>query len=143
MYHHMRFIYFLLLLFTGEAASAQFSIPAYNVVKDSTTHITVFHSGNDAKIKHSSDRYTDTLRLISPDIRIQNGIVDHKSLTGEIYVREYYADSTLIGYIDYDGHDMLRELFFNAAGKVFLETHYDKGQLIYTKQAIQNIRVEH
>lgn len=135
----MRIIFFLLLLLFADMASAQFSIPAYNVVKDSATHITVFHSGNVEKIRLSQRHYSDTLSIISPDIRIKNGIVEHKGLTGDMLVREYYIDSVMIGYVEFDGRDMQRELYFNSGGNTFLEKRYEQGLLIYTNDKVRTI----
>jgi hypothetical protein len=126
----MRTIFLMLFLSFVHIASAQFSIPAYNLVKDSATHITVFHFGNAEKIRLGQGHYTDTLSLISPDIRIKDGIVDHKGMTGEMLVREYYVDSILIGYIEYDGPSFLRERYIYPDGSVFLDKQYDKGILI-------------
>ena len=106
-------------------ALAQFSIPKYRVVKDSMTHITVYHSGNSEKIKLNNS-HCDTLSIIMPDIKLRNGIVDHKGLTGDMYIREYYVDSVMIGYLEYDGHDIQHEIYFSQKGEVFLEKRYSK-----------------
>jgi|GEM_PF-6509217 len=134
----MKIIFSFLCLSFSLVVSAQFSIPEYHIIRDSLTHITVFHSGNSEKLKLSSKQYIDTIRLISSDIRIRNGIVDHKGLTGEMYVREYYVDSVMIGYLEYKGPDMQREVYFNSNGNVFLEKHYDKGSLIYMNDSIRS-----
>jgi hypothetical protein len=138
----MRIIFFLFLLFAGSTAFAQFHIPAYTIVHDSTTRTTVIHIGNAAKLKLSARPYTSTLLLISPAEKIKNGIVDHKGMTGEILVRVFYADSIMIGYIEYDGQDMQRELYFNGGGKVFLEKRYDKGALIYMNDKVQTFVIK-
>jgi hypothetical protein len=101
-------------------------------VRDSLTHISVFHSGNTERVRLSSQQYSDTLSVISPDVRIEKGIVDHKSLTGEIWVREYYNDSIMIGYIQFAGTYSKRELYFYANGAIFLEKRYENGELIYS-----------
>jgi len=120
----MKVLLSILLLSNCVLLSAQFSIPEYRIVQDSGTHITVYHSGNSEKIKLSYS-HVDTLSIIMPDIKLRNGIVDHKGLTGEMYVREYYVDSMIIGYLEYDGHDIQREIYFNPKGDVFLEKRYN------------------
>ena len=52
---------------------------------------------------------------------------DHKSLTGEMIVSEYFVDSILTGYIEYDGPDFLRERYFYSNGCIFLDKLYDKS----------------
>lgn len=69
-------------------------------------------------------------------------MVEHKNLTGEMLVREYYIDSTMIGYIEFDGRDMQRELYFDGAGKVFLEKRYEHGSLIYTNEAQRLLKIK-
>jgi hypothetical protein len=102
------------------------------------THITIFHSGNgNGERLKLSEKYSDTLFEIMPEIKIKNGIVDHKSLTGEMYVREYYVDSVMIGYLEFHGQYIQRELYFNQNGYVFLEKLYDKGVLICSDASIR------
>ena len=127
----MRIIIFFLLLSFSPITYGQFAIMPYKLVRDSLTHISVFHSGNAERIRLSSDQYSDTLSLISPDVKLKNGIVDHKSLTGEMLVREYYNDSTLIGYIEFSGPFIQREIYFDLNSIVFLEKRYEKGVPIY------------
>ena len=136
----MRIIFVLLLLSLSAGAYAQFVIPPYSIVKDSATHITVIHSGNAEKIKIFDRKDTDAMSFISPDIRILNGVVEHRGLTGEIFVREYYVDSMLIGYIEFDGLNMRREIYYNHSGNVFLEKRYQNGVLVSVDDKIQTGR---
>jgi hypothetical protein len=106
-------------------------------MQDSRTHISVFHSGNTEKIRLHNSQFSDTLSIIFPDTKIKNGIVDHKSLTGEMLVREYYSDSILIGYLEFSGPYMDREIYFAQNGMVFLEKRYDRGQVIYTNNGMR------
>jgi antitoxin component YwqK of YwqJK toxin-antitoxin module len=102
------------------------------VQRDSTSHLTIFHTGSSDKINITTTAYSDTLNRILPDIKIKNGIVDHKGMTGEMLVREYFADSSLIGYIEYDGLHFLRERYFYPDGSTFMDKQYDQGNLSHT-----------
>ena len=122
----MRHFLFLVLLAIYGTASSQYVLPAYTVQKDSASHMTVFHPGISDRALIVSAARSDTFTMISPDIKIANGIVDHKNLTGEMLVREYFADSVLIGYIEYDGQYFLRERYLYTNGFIFLDKRYEK-----------------
>ena len=128
----MRNIFFILLTSFVQLASAQFSIPSYTVRRDSASHLTVFHTGSAEKAGILTATHSDSLALIPPDVRIKNGIVDHKGPTGEMLVREYFADSVLIGYIEYDAFHFLRERYFYPDGSIFMDKQYDQGTPFYT-----------
>ena len=130
-----RLILFLIVL--SDAVLAQSTIPSYTIRRDSATHITVIHSGNEEKVKIFSLQDSDAIVLISPNIKIKNGVVEHRNLTGEIFVRAYYIDSTLIGYIEFDGRNMIRELYFNSNGDTFLEKKYKEQSLIYMNDKLR------
>ncbi len=132
----MKLFFSILLLLVRFTLAAQFSIPDYRIARDSMTHITIFHSSNGERLK-LSEKYSDTLFEIMPEIKIKNGIVDHKGLTGQMYVREYYVDSVMIGYLEFHGQYIERELYFNQNGYVFLEKLYDKGVLISSDASIR------
>ncbi len=133
----VRILFFLLLSSVSTGVCAQLQVPSYSIVKDSATHITVIHSGNAEKVKIFNRKDTDPMSFISPDIRILNGVVEHRGLTGEIFVREYYVDSVLIGYIEFDGLNMTREIYYNHSGDIFLEKRYQKGTLVSVNDKIQ------
>lgn len=132
----MKLFFSILLLLVRFTLAAQFSIPDYRIARDSMTHITVFHSGNGEGLK-LSEKYSDTLFEIMPEIKIKNGIVDHKGLTGQMYVREYYVDSVMIGYLEFQDQYIQREIYFDQNGYVFLEKLYDKGVLISSDVSIK------
>jgi hypothetical protein len=108
----MRIVFFFLLSSFSTLVYGQFAILPYNIARDSLTHISVFHSGNTEKVRLSSQPCSDTLSVIYPDIRIKSEIVDHKCLTGEMLVREYYNYSIMIGYIEFAEPDMKRSYIF-------------------------------
>jgi hypothetical protein len=134
----MRSVFFILLLSIGSSISAQYKIPPYTVVNDSATHTTVIHN-SDAEIIKIRNAYREQglFIAISPDIKIKDGIVDHKGLTGTPYVREYYINNKLIGYLQYDGPNSEREIYYNAKGDIYLEIRHDKGALTYRNDSIR------
>ena len=100
----------ILLLVITTCAIAQQTAPAWTVVNDSATHTTVLHKSIDEIIKvRNAFGQQGIFEMISPDIRIKNGIVDHKGPTGNIDVREHYYNGKLLGYIQYDGSNKERE----------------------------------
>jgi hypothetical protein len=132
--------YFLIILMLPSILSrAQMQMPAYTLRQDSLTHTTVIHIDGAQLRRIKMDADTGALLMIAPEIKIKNGIVDHKGLTGELYVRAHYFDSVLIGYVEYDGTNMKREIYYNPAGNVFLEKRYKGNDLIYTNDKVQVI----
>ena len=88
-----------------------------------------------------ADPGTGPLVMVSPQIKIKTGIVDYKNLVGEQYVREYYLDSVLLGYVEYDGREMKREIYYNARGDIYLEKRYDSdGNVKYVNDKVQRKR---
>ena len=118
-------------------ARAQMEMPAYKIKQDSLDHITVTHIDNRELLRIKTSIDSDTLQLIKPEIKMKTGVVDHRGLTGDMYARLYYSDSLLIGYIEYDGKDIKRELYFNAEGNIFLEKRYRQGGEVVINNKIQ------
>jgi hypothetical protein len=112
-------------------------MPKYSIRNDSATHITVIHIDNSELMRIKTDPDTSFTAIILPDVKIKNGIIDHKAMTGELYVREYYIDSLLMGYVEYDGTNMKREIYYNADGNIYLEKRYIKGNIDFTNNSIQ------
>ena len=118
-------------------AWGQIEMPSYKVKQDSQTHITVTHVDNKELLRIKTSLDSSTVQMIKPEIIMKTGVVDHRGLTGDMYARLYYSDSLLIGYIEFDGSKMKRELYFNADGNIFLEKRYMPGGEIVTNNKIQ------
>jgi hypothetical protein len=127
----------ILLLICG-LAKAQLNIPPYTIIKDSATHTTVRHS-SDAEIAKVRSLFGQKgiFEMISPDIKVKNGVVDHKGPMGNLDVREYFDNNKLIGYIQYDGLNKEREIYYNKKGDIYLEIRYDKGSQTYKNDSIR------
>ena len=134
----LRSILFIVLLVSCSIAFGQYQIPSYTVVKDSATHTTVLHN-NDTEIVKVRNTFGEKglFVAISPDIRIKNGIVDHRGLTGDMYVREYFSENKLIGYIQYDGPEREHEIYYNSKGDIYLEKRYHKGAQVYKNDSLR------
>lgn len=127
----------LILLICG-LAKAQLNIPPYTIINDSTSHTTIRHSSTADIIKvRNAFGQKGMFEMISPDIRIKNGVVDHKGPMGNLDVREYYANNKLIGYIQFDGLNKEREIYYNKKGDIYLEIRYDKGSQTYKNDSIR------
>jgi hypothetical protein len=135
-----RIFFLIVVLSTCMEAAAQTPMPAYTIYQDSATHITVIHIDNSELRRIKTDTDTMPLSLISPDVKLKNGRVDHKAMTGELYVREVFVDSVLIGYIEYDGTNMKREVFYNSDGNIFLEKRYRDNNEVYLNDKVQVIK---
>ncbi|MCW3127480.1 MAG: hypothetical protein JWO03_3138 [Bacteroidetes bacterium] len=135
----MRYTIFVIAFITASGcAIAQSNAPTYTVVNDSATHTTVLHKSIDEIIKvRNAYGQQGIFEMIIPDIKIKNGIVDHKGPTGNLDVREYYSNNKLIGYIQYDGSSKEREIFYNAKGDITLEKRYDKGAEVYKNDSVR------
>ena len=133
----MRHIFAICIILFYTPVWAQIELPQYKVTQDSATHITVVHVSGTELFKVGTDPDTSLPVMVSPDIRIKNGTVDHKNLTGELYVREVYVDSVLLGYLEYDGHGMKREVYYNADGNIYLEKRFVHGRQTYINQQVQ------
>ena len=138
----LRHIIITILISVNGIASAQNDMPTYTVIKDSATHTSVIHS-DDAAIMKVRNAFGEKgmFEAISPDVKIQSGIVDHKGTTGDLYVREYFAKGKLIGYIQFDRKDKEREIYYNSKGDIYLEKRYDKGVMTYQNDSVRKSSV--
>jgi hypothetical protein len=133
----MRYLFLITKMILCIHAWGQIEMPSYKVKQDSLTHITVTHIDNKELLRIKTSLDSGTMQMIKPEIIMKRGLVDHRGLTGDMYARLYYSDSLLIGYIEYDGKQMKRELYFNADGNVFLEKKYMPGGEIVMNNKIQ------
>ena len=126
----MRLFAFWFFLISSTHIWGQINMTKYKVTQDIPTHTTVAHTDYSKLLRIKADPDTTLPRFIESDIRLKSSIVDHKTLTGDIYVCEYYADSLLVGYIGYDGSQMKRELYYNASEDIILEKRYTNGKIL-------------
>jgi hypothetical protein len=115
----------------------QIIMPPYRVTKDNDRHTTVIIMDGAQYRRIKTDNGSGPLIKVAPQIQIKTGMVEYKNLTGELFVREYYLDGILLGYIEYDGSEMKREIYYNAKGNIYLEARYDKGRLKYVNDKVQ------
>jgi len=133
----MRYLFFITTMMLYIPAWGQIEMPSYKIRQDSLTHITVTHIDNKELLRIRTSLDSSIVQMIKPEIIMKSGVVDHRGLTGDMYARLYYSDSLLIGYIEYDGKQMKRELYFNADGNIFLEKRYMPGGEVVTNNKIQ------
>ena len=135
-------LFLLMFIFFRGLVFGQENKPPYTVVKDSAAHTSVIHSGDAAVMKvRNAFGEKGMFEAIAPDVRIDNGIVDHKGANGDLYVREYFAKGKLIGYIQFDRKDKEREIYYNSKGDIYLEKRYDKGVVTYQNDSVRKSSV--